>query len=334
MSDINTVKDSSIYVDQGSRSAQDRVDGLIRVGIVKSAYNQTDTGELVYLVEVQSNSKRVNISCKMLRRFGGVFNYEDFINRGYATNDRPDPVAEYAAKAGDIVLVGQINGQNREGVILGGMNHTARKTTIQATDGPQYQSEFNGVQTHINKDGEWTLTFRGQPTNLSSLLSAPSQTLPVPTYDTKVGSSFMQFDKTGSWVISDNATDGIQSIKIDKTNGTITSSSGQVSLKLAKGDQSTTLTCQTTTINSSKAISENTTDYHLIASGTAKFDSPKVAVGHGAIELLDQLTQLIDALGKLIPIAPLGPCTALNATAAWPNVDSIKSKINTIKGSL
>src|ERR1700677_2339777 len=123
---IGTVNDSSIWTDPDNMAVANRLDGLIRIGIVKGAFNDTDTGELRYLVEIQSNAKKINMNCRMMRRFGGVYNYEDWINRGYMTNDSPDPVTGYDAKAGDAVLVGQLNGQGREGVILGGLTHAAR----------------------------------------------------------------------------------------------------------------------------------------------------------------------------------------------------------------
>lgn len=292
-----TVKDSSIWSDPSNMAVSNRLDGLIRIGIVKGAFNDATTGELRYLVEIQSNAKKINMNCRMMRRFGGVYNYEDYVDRGYNTNNSPDPVNGYDAKAGDAVLVGQLNGQGREGIIIGGLTHAARITTIQASDGPQYDAEFNGIHTNINTDGEWTLTFKGQPTNLSALDDIPSETIPAPEYDTTVGGSFMKFDKTGSWSVNLGET----SITLDKPSNTIT---------------------------------ELCTDYSLMASATAKFNSPKIAIGNGSIELLDQLTQLIDALGTLIPESPTGPCSQLSTVPTWPMVDQIKAKINQIKGTL
>lgn len=334
MFDSGTVKDSSIWVDTSSRKTMNTLDGLTRIGIVKSAYNAANTGELYYIVEVQSLGKKINLSCRMMRRFGGVYNYEDFINRGYKTSDSPDPVNSFEAKAGDAVLVTQLNGQAREGVILGGFTHAARVTAIQATGGPQYVSEFNGMNTSINADGEWTLMFRGQPTNLSTLNDTPSGDIPAAVYDTAVGSSFMKFDKTGSWTISDNANSNPQSIKIDKANGTVTIIAGQISLTMTKGSQAVALVCKDLSINSSNSITEITKDYALTASSSAKFNSPQIAIGHDGIELLDQLSQLVTALGTLTAISPVGPCAPLSASPTWSQVQQIQSKINQIKGSL
>jgi hypothetical protein len=144
----------------------------------------------------------------------------------------------------------------------------------------------------------------------------------------------MKFDKTGGFIVNDNANSDPQFFHIDKAAGTVTLNSGQISMLMTKSDQSVVLTAKTLTINASSAINENTQDYHLIAGATAKFDSPKVAIGHADVELLDQLTQLIDAIGKLLPLSPVGPCTMLSTVNDWPDIEKIKAKINQIKGSL
>jgi hypothetical protein len=270
----------------------------------------------------------------MLRRFGGVYNYEDFIDRGYNYNDTPDYITGYNGKAGDAVLVGQFNGQGREGIILGGLTHAARTTTIQASDGPQYDAEFNGVHTNINANGEWTLTFKGQPTNLSQLSDVPSGPIATPTYNLAVGGSYMKFDVQGGWIVNDVAQSNPQSIAIDKAAGTITTTSGQITLILNKADQSVSLTCQDTTVDSSNSYSLSTSDYSVTAITSAKIDSPKIAIGYGGTELLAQLSQLITALGTVIVISPVGPCSPLSATPQWSQVQAIQDKIKEITGSL
>jgi hypothetical protein len=347
MDNTGIVRDSSIWLNADGMAAFHRTDPMIRVGVVKAAFNDAVTGELRYLVGVNSNGREIDVNCIMLRRFGGVYNYEDFINHGYSYQDIPDAIAGYNAKAGDAVLVGQLNGQGRDGIILGGLNHAARTTTIQATDGPQYDAEFNGIHTNINADGEWTLTFKGQPTNLSQLDDAPSDPIPAPTYDLSVGSSYMKFDKQGGWTVSDAAQSELQSIYIDKAAGTITTTSGQISLTMDKNEQSVVLICETTTVNSSDSYSLTTQEYTVDASSFTKINSPQIAIGYGGTELLDQITQ---ALGDIIEflnsadsththIGNLGYPTGapINATAFTQlatSLQTIQSAILEIKGSL
>lgn len=330
---FDIVKDSSIWFDQGNFSAVNRTDGLLRIGIVKKAYNADDSGEIRYLVEIQNHNDKVELNCRLLRRFGGVYNYEDYIYQGYKISDKPDPVATFEAKAGDAVLVGLLNGQGREGIIIGGLMHPARQGEVKSIEGPQYKAEFNGVETSINKDGEITVTFKGLPTNINKLNDTPSGKLPKPQYDTNVGSSFYKFDKTGSWQVNDNAKSNKQLIKIDKPNGTISIVSGAITLTLTKSAESVSLKCKTTTITSSDKVSVKTKTLSIDASTKGTLKAPKVAIGKDGVELLDQLAKLIDAVAKVAPISPVGPCTPLMATPQWSQVEQIKAKIKEITGT-
>lgn len=314
------VKDSSIWYNPDNYAMFDRRDGLMRIGVVRKTANDSATGELRYLVDVQILSDTVPVSCKMLRRFGGVFNYEDYIMQGYNSNDIPDPVSFPEAKAGDLVLVCLLNGQAREGVIVGGLSHPARKTKVQVAKGPQYKSEFNGLETSINESGEMIVTFKGIPTNINALKIASTKKIPDPTYDTKIGTTFYKLDKTGGFIVSDNSTskEGPQSIHIDKANGFVRVLSGKISLKLDKKLEQVSLTSKILSVNSTKS---------------ASIKSPKIAIGKEGVELLDQLAQLIDAIGNIQPISPVGPCTPISATPQWVQVEAVKSKIKEITGS-
>jgi hypothetical protein len=286
MDNRGIVRDSSIWSHPETKAAYNRVDGLIRVGIVKGIFNDADTGELRYLVGVNSNGREIDTNCVMLRRFGGVYNYEDYIGHGYNYQDAPDSIAGYNAKAGDAVLVGQLNGQGREGVIIGGLTHAARTTTIQASAGPQYDAEFNGMHTSINTKGEWTLTFKGQPTNLAQLNDAPSQPIPAPIYDLSVGGSYMKFDMNGGWTVADAALSNPQSIVINKAAGTLTLTAGAVSIAMTKSSQEIDVTAQTLNINASNSLSENTGTYSLNATTSATITSPMFTINASSTAMI------------------------------------------------
>jgi hypothetical protein len=327
------VKDSSIWRDDDSFSFHHHAESQIRIGVVIKALNEEDTNELRYLVEVYRLNSKIILNCKMLRRFGGAYNYEDFISRGYNIDQNKLEDSPFEAKAGDIVVVAFLNGLSRDGVILGGLSHPARKTQISAKDGPQYKSEFNGIEKSINKDGEYKVTFKGQPTNLSKLNNKPSSDLPLPVYDEEKGTSYYKFSKDGSFEVSDNAKKDLQSIKIDKTNGTVEILSGNISLKLTKSTELVTLKNKQTLINTEESIIANTKKTQINSSEKASIKSPKIAIGKEGVELLDQLAKLIDALGKVQPISPVGPCTPLLATGQWAQVEQIKAKIKEITGT-
>jgi len=334
MDPFKIIKDSSLWQSSSTSAAITYKDPYLRIAIIKKVYREERSSELKYLVEIQDRNDSIELTARMMRRFGGAFNYEDVIYHGYKFDDKPDPVHAFDAKAGDAVLVAFLNGEAREAIILGGLIHPARKSTVDITKGPQYVSEFNGVETTINENGEYKIIFKAVPTNIKKLDDKPNKTLPKPTYDTKVGGSFFQFDKTGSIELNDKDQGGIQNVRIDKPGGTITVNSGKIKLVMTKKSEKVELKCKILDIVSDDKINGKTKEFKLEASTSVKVNSPKVAIGKEGIELLDQISQMIDALAKVIPISPVGPCSAIGASPQWAGVVSVQSKIKEITGSL
>lgn len=334
MDPFGIVKDSTIWRNSDNFSAATFKDPYIRLAIVKKVYRDIVTTDLRYLVEIRDKNDGIELNCRLMRKFGGVYNYEDSVFHGYKFDDKPDPVQDFEAKAGDTVLVAFLNGEAREGVILGSMMHPARVSDIDITKGPQYKAEFNGVETKINENGEYTVTFKAVPTNVAKLDNKPAARLPAPIYDTKVGGSFFMFDKTGSFEVNDKDQNGIQNLRINKPDGTIEINSGNIKFTMTKKTEKVDLKCKILNVVSDDKMTNQTKEFSLSASTSVKVNSPKIAIGKEGIELLDQLFQLIENLGKVTPISPVGPCTALTTTPQWAEVKNIQSKIKEITGSL
>lgn len=328
------IEDSSVWRDSYSFDAVNKKDAYIRIGIVKSIVRDASTKRLKFLVEVNNIGRKLEISCDLLLKYGGAYNYEEVVLRGYKIEDKPDSVNSYSAKPGDMVIVACLNGEFREGLILGSILHPSRAPILDHTKGPQYLSEFNGIETRINEKGEYKVTFKGPQTNLSKLSEKPTKDIEKPQYDTAVGGSFLLFDNTGSFLLTDSAKENPQSISVDKKNGSITLTSGKIVVKLTKKDEQIAVKSKILKIDSETSISQNTKDFSVDAKSSVKVKSPKVAIGSEGTELLDQLSKLIDALGTVQTISPVGPCTPLQATPQWSQVMSVQSKIKEITGSL
>lgn len=330
------VPDSSIWQDKESMRQVYNKDVAVRIGIVQLREFIEETEDFRYTVEVFDSSQQIPIHCAMASgRFGGIYNYEEFISRGYQKGEDPAGRGEYAVRPGDVVVVAYANGNATDGLILGSFKHPGRKSRIKPEDGIAYDAEFNGMRTQINNEGEWTLTFRGVPTNIDELDKAPDGSpIPEAEYDEEVGKTFMKFDKTGGWLLSDEASEDPQSVHVDKENGKITVTSGKIVLELDKNSEAVSLTCKELLIEAADAIEAFTTDYAMEASATAKIKSPKIAFGTDGTELLDEITKAIDALGTVQAISPVGPCAPLSAAPQWSQVEQVKSKINKIKGTL
>lgn len=269
------IKDSSIWDDPKSTSLLYGKDCAVRIGVIRDEIFLTSAGTTRYKVEVWDNGVSIPVSCIRTSRFGGLYNFEEYTHRGF-TPGTNDASTVRNLQPGDQVIVAYLNGNSREGVILGCVNHFGRKEAINHSEqktenkfsefvnrsGPttvKYISEFNGVETAINASGEHRVTFKGQPTNLAKLLEAPTGSeVPAPSYDTKVGSSYYEFDKSGSWYMTDNSQDGLQSIKVNKPDGKIEITSGKTSLIISKKDESYTFTQKKVTFNTADEWNLNT----------------------------------------------------------------------------
>jgi hypothetical protein len=334
MSDI--VTDSSIWQNNYAFGAANKKDMSIRVGMVREEIFDPVSSQTKYVVEVLDRTNQIPVVCVRMDRFGGVYNYEEYTHRINPSDPRNlSSGSKYAVRPGDVVLIAYAGGDSREGFILGGIKHSARPERTNKSTGIAYQSEFNGIETIINSSGEYKITFRGIPTNIAELDKQSSgNNVPAATYDTSVGTSYMQFDKTGSWTLTDSANSKPQSVKVDKPNGKIVVTSGDVVITMDNNAQLISMVTKDMTVNASNSITKTTQQFSLTASTFTKIKSPKVAIGTDAIELLNELVQLIDNLAKVVIYAPEGPCAPFGTSAQWPAVDKNKQNINTIKGSL
>lgn len=287
------IKDSSIWEDVGDTALLYTKDNSIRVGTVRDEIFLLDSRETRYKVEVWDNGRAIPISCIRTSRFGGIYNYEEYTHRGFAVNESESSTVR-SLQPGDQVIVALLNGSGREGVILGGINHGGRTEVLNAQEqktpnkfsefanrpGPttvRYASEFNGIETAINSAGEHRVTFKGQPTNLDKLKEAPNGAeIPAPVYDTKVGSSYYEFDKTGSWYLNDNHQEGLQSIKVDKPNGKIEIISGKTSLVINKKDETYTYTQKKVTFNTADEWNLNTKKTNIMSTNEINAKSAKI----------------------------------------------------------
>ena len=331
------VKDSSIWQTRQVAEIHRRRDTSIHVGIVKDiVFVDNDNINIQYVVEIYNNSSQMPIRCITSTRFGGAYNYEEYVLRREQSEGVDDMHrASYSVRTGDVVLVAFLGGHSYEGVILGHLQHPSRDSKIKKEDEIVYISEFNGIEKKINYKGEYRTTFKGIQTNIDYLKEATDGSkIPLPEYDENIAGSYYEFDKTGSWHVTDAAQEKKQSIKIDKQKGEIFIRSGDISIKIEKNNEKITTTCKHIEINSKNKVDVNTEDFNVVAEKTAKIKSKKIAIGTDGTELLDKITKLIDAISTLQAISPVGPCTPLNSSPTWPQVAKIKSAIQSIKGKL
>lgn len=243
------IDDSSIH---GNPDAMMAKDYSIRIGMVRELVYLESSQQTRYIVEVWRNGKSFPMTCMRTSRFGGLYNYEEYNYRGFNAGDSDSGKGNFTVVPGDMVVVATANGDTKEGIILSGLNHAGRDEILPASNDVAFINEFNGIQTMINKSGEYRVTFKGQPTNLAKLSEPPTgNAYPLPEYDGNVGYSYYEFDKTGSFQVTDNANDKLpQHIKIDKKNGKMEIVSGKTSLTIDKAAESYEIVNKATTFTS------------------------------------------------------------------------------------
>lgn len=333
---MRIINDSSVWRNKNQFEVAMKKDAAIRIGMVREKKFNTTTNTTKYIVEVFNSGNQILVACDRLDSFGGVFNYEEYTHQELKVENREvSSESKYSVRSGDVVVVAFANGDSREGIILGSIKHPGRKEKLSPSDGIAYISEFNGVENKINKDGEYRVTFKGIPTNIADLQKPSSgNDAPTPTYNTSVGGSYSEFDKTGSWTLTDSAQSKPQTIKVDKPNGKISIISGDVTVVIDKNQQLIDINTKDMKIAATNSIKQNTKEFTLDASTFTKIRSPKVAIGANGVELLNELVKLITYLGTVVVVSPVGFCSPLNSSNTWPNVLKVQQAINQIKGSL
>lgn len=334
-----TVRDSSVLPDTRSMKEFRQKDDSIRVGIVREEV-ETPQGTR-YIVEVLTGGKQVPVSCTVMTRFGGAHNYEEFKPRSWLSGFPsgallPASAGKYAARSGDVVLVAYLDGKSREGVILGGITHGARKEKL-AKGEIGYISEFNGLETQVREDGSYKVTFKGKPINAALLKIPPTGiNVPSPVYNPLITGSYFGFDANGSYVVSDGSDQFIKIFKSSLTRATIIKSGGNM-LELG-GNLIKSVTSMKTdeivleaSLNASLKANNEVTLQGLQFSAKAL----KFAIGNDQFELMDGLIQLVDAIGEVTVTSPVGTCTPIMASPQWAaKVLPLKIKMMLVKGSL
>jgi hypothetical protein len=326
---MTITRDSSLW--KSNKGLINKLQGDVRVGIVRSEEYEPSTDLLFYQVEVLASNRRYYMTCRQMSRFGDVYNYEDWELRTNSFNGTIPSPGNWSTRVGEVVVVAPLDGQSVDGVILGALRHPARKLKTKA-DNLYYASEINGVETTVDQAGAYKVTFKGAPTNAALLkVLPPGAPIPPAIYNPATTGSYFTFTSDGSYEVSDNF---LQSIKLDKPGQKITIKSGTVTIEIDKIKQKVTtssLDWESTTLKSHKI---STTQYEVTAKATAKIKAPKIAIGFGSIELIDQLIKLIDALSLIIVRSPVGPCDPMGSSPLWVKVNLIKAQLQVIKGSL
>lgn len=333
-----TVKDSSIYRQNSSYHTDITKDCSVRIGMVREIV-ELQNKTIQYTVEVIAGNRTIPVSCVMLTRFGGVFNYEEYSLRAWGTKYKSSPLppaanSNFKVKSGDAVLIAYIDGSSRQGVILGGLTHPAR-TEYLDKDKIEYKSVFNGLTQHVRDDGSYKIEFNGKAINSPLLEAPPTGTdMPSPQYNPLKKGSFLGFANDGSFIFSDgtnytklvkNKTSPVMSTKVGSAIFEINGAVGQDAI----GIKSSKYNVSANNINMSGKIEAN------IKAIKTSIKGQQVAIGNDQFELFKSLYEILDTLGKVFLISPTGNTTPIASNPDWASkIIPLMLKLKAATGSL
>jgi hypothetical protein len=189
-------------------------------------------------------------NCIVLESFGGIADFFEYKLR--ATKD-PEKLKKEAKidenEEGALVLLLCLDGSSEKAIIIGSMKNPSRETTLTKDNEKHLEGEYNGINWQINKDGEFTITFKSATDNAGEYA------------DEEAGGTSIKLDKTGSLEYDDGKSN---KLKLDKKEEQLDIEVGK-KINIKAGDEMA--------IETPKNLSISSKDLVCNASGKAAISS-------------------------------------------------------------
>ena len=316
----------------------------LRIGIVTECYEITDPKNITklvpeYAVVTQETDKTMGIknvtytNVIAADKFGGIADFFEYKLRPtlIKIDNEPNKVShDFKKQNGSLVILLCLDGFSEKAIIIGGMPNvmdqkTQRKSTLTKQNALHMEGEYNGINWKVNKDGEFTLTFRSPTDNNGKVISD------------KYTGTFVKIDKTGSFqakdkhnfVKMDNDKGGI-SLTTDATQSTKADKNIELTAKadfIVKSNKWNTEIAGSATNKAASWGMEVSGDVNVKASGPIKLDSSlldiktktvimqanTINLGVGGAPAIILTTKFIGIgnLGGPVISSPLGPFSSV-----------------------
>lgn len=266
----------------------------LRFGVIKQIYSVNDpenksklsTEYDVEVIEQDMNRGIAPVIYKNCLSVDTLGSMADFFEKNFRAQTQSDndqlPITK--GQNGATVLVLCLDATTGKGIVLGGLNHPDRPTTLVDAE-PRLSGEYNGVAVAIDPDGSCSLTFKG---------ATDSEGTPT---DSSQGNTQFQIKTDGSFQFNHSSI----TILADK-NGTLTINTKADFNVIVGGNTSITTT--------------GTAD--IIAQGLTTIDGSAINLGQSAVEAVikgNTFKEIFNAhvhVGNLgvetsPPLAPMDP---------------------------
>jgi len=288
----------------------------LRMGVIVKSYDIDDENSKTKIVpeyDVVTSELNADLGqsfveyqhCVSTDTFGGVADFFEYKLRPSEANFKE--TYDLTKQNGSTVLMLCMDGFSESAVIIGGVRNTSEEndtTTLTKENGLHMEGEYNGLNWQVNKDGEFTITFKSK----TDVKGKPQ--------DSSAGGSFFKIDKKGS---IDLDTDSGTSIKIDKSEKDIKLEAGNNIGMTAKGD------IEIDAIGDIKGSSKGDMEFDVI--GSAKFSSKSSIDIEGLMEIKIKSLDISIEAQSMLKIKT----TMLNINSPTINVTSPSVIINSAK---
>lgn len=322
----------------------------LRAGVITECYEINDVNNVnkltpeytVITSEQDSGSKfKTYKNCLSTDGFGGIADFFEYklrpTEKAFDKKESDKKVShDFTKQNGSTVLILCLDGFSEKAIIIGGIpnltTENPRKTTLTKDNELHLEGEYNGVNWQVNKDGEFTLTFRSKTDNDGK----PA--------DDKAGGTHFQINKKGSVDINTNLEgDDETYMRMDKENKDVGLKAGanigltakknigfnaeanikgaakanvefaaEGSAKYSSKSAFDIMSDASLTVKAASVIVQSDGDF-LVESSTALIDAPKVQLGASGTPALVQTTQFIGTgnLGAPVLSTAIGPFSSV-----------------------
>lgn len=207
----------------------------LRAGTITASYDIDNPNNInkkspeydVLVLEQDRNSGTTPITYRnviSMDSFGGISDFFEFKRRSKTKEKTKSDVLD---NDGQLVLLLCLDGNAKKGIIIGGIKQAQRLTKLATKAGLHLEGEYNGCNWKIDKDGAFTVTFKG-PTDNEGKLKKP-----------EVSGSTVKIEKDGSIELNTSKTDKPEkneSLRLDKTKQEVNVTSRKNISVVAGGD--------------------------------------------------------------------------------------------------
>lgn len=235
----------------------------LRVGVIVECYDISDKKNITklvpeYTVITQESDGQMGVKYVTYTnviaadKIGGIadfFEYKLRVTKKKIDDTTQKNSHDFKKQNGTLVLMLCLDGHSERAIIIGGMPNvqdekTQRKTTLTKDNDLHLEGEYNGINWQVNKNGEFTLTFKSPTDNNGKII------------DKKYSGTYVKVDKTGSFEVKDSK----NSTRMDNDKGGISSSTkGSYSVSAENNIEN----------KATKDINESATNWKIELTGSA-----------------------------------------------------------------